>query len=282
MQQFNPTIVNFEGETGRIEAYLSRPGAIEPRPAVIVIHEIFGLVDHTKDVANRFAAQGYVVLAPNLYSADEAMRSQLTPTNISSLMQFMQTVPPGKMRDVSFVQQELSKQSDEKRMSLQKTMQLLFGGLPRDKLTQDLVKAVEFVNSQTFVKQGLVGSVGFCFGGGMSINLACHAETAACVVFYGENPTPIDLVRNIKCPVLGIYGGEDVRINSTLDQLVKAMIEYKKDFEMRIYPGAPHAFFNDTSRATYKPEAAKDAWDRVLRFFSRTLLSGQLSVSRPN
>jgi carboxymethylenebutenolidase len=175
------------------------------------------------------------------------------------------------MRDMSYVQQELSKESDSKRAVLQRTMQLLFGGLPKDRLTQDLVNAVDYLNSQSFVRHGKIGSVGFCFGGGMSINLACHAQTAACVIFYGENPSPIELVEKIKCPVLGIYGGEDERINATLDRLVAAMTRYKKDFEMRVYPGAPHAFFNDTNPTTYREQAAKEAWDRVLRFYARTL-----------
>jgi carboxymethylenebutenolidase len=183
----------------------------------------------------------------------------------------MRSLPVEKMRDTSYVQERLLRENEERREVLQKTMKLLFGGLPKDKLVQDLVKAVGYLNAQDFVIKGKVASVGFCFGGGMSISLACHAETAACVVFYGENPSPIELVDNITCPVLGIYGGKDTRINSNLDKLVKAMTQYKKDFEMKVYPGAPHAFFNDTSEVTYREAAAKDAWERVLRFFSRTL-----------
>jgi len=270
-QPIESKIISYAGETGNVEGYLAKPLTDARRPAIVVIHEIFGLVDHFRDVANRFAAQGYVALAPDLYSGTETLRAALTKMNVAALMQFMQTIPPGKMRDTVIVQQELAKQPEESRATLQKIMELLFGGLPKVQLIQDLVKAVDYLNSQTYVKKGAIGSVGFCFGGSMSINLACHAETAACVIFYGENPSPIDLIKNINGPVLGIYGGDDVRINSNLDQLVKAMVEYKKDFEMRIYPGAPHAFFNDTSKATYRPDAAKDSWDRVLRFFARTL-----------
>jgi len=271
MDKTKSEMLAYEGATGRIEAYLSRPDTSEPRPALVVIHEIYGLVDHTKDIANRFAAQGYVAFAPHLFSGDPELRSILIPRNVGMAMQFMHTIPAEKMRDTSYVQQELSKQGEEKRAALQNTMRLLFGGLPKDRLTQDLVKAVEYLSSQDFVKREKIGSIGFCFGGGMSINLACHAETAACVIFYGENPSPIELVSNIKCPVLGLYGGDDTRINSNLDQLVRAMTQYKKDFEMRIYPGAPHAFFNDTSKGTYREQAAKEAWDRVLRFYARTL-----------
>jgi len=264
------SMTKYSGGTGEIEAYLAKPEK-EPSPAIIVIHEIYGLVEHTKDVANRFAAQGYVALAPNLFSGDENLRSTLTPSNVQQTMRFMSTLPTGKVRDTSYVQQELAKQEPEKRALLQKTTSLLFGGLPKEKLTQDLVKTVDYLNSQPFVKPERIGCVGFCFGGSMSINLACHAPIAACVIFYGENPSPIELVNNIKGPVLGLYGGEDVRISSQVDKLVSAMVTYKKDFEMQLYPGAPHAFFNDTSERTYRPEAAKDAWERVLRFYGRTL-----------
>jgi len=270
-KQIESSIVSYSAESGKIEGYLAKPGTGTPRPAIIAIHEIFGLDEHIKDVTNRIAAQGYVTLAPDLYSGSEALRSTLTKTNVAAVKEFMQMLPPGKMRDTAIVQQELAKQSEEKRASLQKVMSLLFGGLPKSQMTQDLVKAVDYLNSQAYVKKGAIGSVGFCFGGGMSINLACHARTAACVIFYGENPSPIDLLKNLNGPLLGLYGGDDIRINSNLDQLVRAIVEYKKDLEMRIYPGAPHAFFNDTSKATYRPDAARDSWDKMLRFFARTL-----------
>jgi carboxymethylenebutenolidase len=107
----------------------------------------------------------------------------------------------------------------------------------------------------------------------MSLRLACEADIAASVVFYGENPSPIEKVKDIRGAVLGLYGADDARINAGLGDLVKAMAEHKKDFEMRIYPGAGHAFFNDTNPTTYRKEAAQDAWDRVLRFYRRTLMS---------
>ena len=265
------TNIQFDGATGKINAYLSKPDGTDARPGIIVIHEIFGLVDHTKDVAKRFAAQGYVTLAPDLFSGDEKLRTTLTPANVNAVLQFMQTLPTGRMRDTPYALAELAKHGGDDKAIIEDTMKLLFGGLPKEKLTQDLVKAVEYLNGQSFVKAGKIGSVGFCFGGGMSINLACHAITASCVIFYGENPSPIERVSKINCPVLGIYGGEDMRINSQLPELVKAMAEFKKDFEMRIYPGAPHAFFNDTNIHTYRQEAAKEAWDRTLRFYGRTL-----------
>ncbi len=261
----------YDGSTGKIEAYLSRPRNSGKHPAVVVIHEIFGLSDHIKDVANRFASQGYVALAPQLFSRQD-LKPILTPENIGAAMGFMRSLPTGKMRDMKFVQEELQKIPDEnKRSNIGRTMGLLFGGLPKESLVEDLLCGVDFLDRQDYVTKGKVASVGFCFGGGMSVALACKGKTAACVIFYGENPEPIEQVRNIAGPILGLYGGDDERINANLDKLVKAMTTYKKDFEMRIYPGAPHAFFNDTNKQTYREEAAKDAWDRVLRFYSRTL-----------
>jgi len=105
----------------------------------------------------------------------------------------------------------------------------------------------------------------------MSARVACEGGIRACVIFYGENPSPIDRVRGIEGAVLGLYGADDVKINEHLDELVRAMVQFKKDFEMRIYPGAAHAFFNDTRGTTYREAAAKDAWDRVVRFYRRTL-----------
>ncbi|MGD0003199.1 MAG: dienelactone hydrolase family protein [Anaerolineaceae bacterium] len=265
-------MLSYEGEEGQVQAFLSRPDTDQPRPAVIVIHEIFGLVDHTKDVANRFAQQGYVAMAPHLFSRP-SLASVLTPANIGEAMRFNFSLPRERMSDAAFVQQELEKLPGGSRETLRQVRALMFGGgLPRESLVKDLVRARHYLASQNFVQADKIASVGFCFGGGMSINLACLVPLAACVVFYGDNPNPVDLVQNIAGPVLGIYGAEDQRINSHLDELVKSMAQYKKDFEMRIYPGAAHAFFNDTNPNTYRKKPARQAWEQVLHFYRRTLL----------
>ena len=265
-------MLTYQGEEGQVQAYLSRPDTIQPRPAVIVIHEIFGLTDHTKDVANRFAQQGYVALAPHLFSRPSLARI-LTPPNIGEAMRFNFSLPRERMTDAAFIQQELEKLPEGSRQTVEKVRKIMFaGGLPHESLVKDLVRAKNFLASQKFVLADKIASVGFCFGGGMSFNLACQTPLAACVVFYGNNPDPIDLVQNIAGPILGIYGAEDQRINSSLGELVKSMAQYKKDFEMRIYPGAGHAFFNDTSANTYREKPAHQAWEQVLHFYQRTLL----------
>jgi carboxymethylenebutenolidase len=259
----------YDGEAGPVQTYLARPRGEGPRSAVIVIHEIVGLTEHIKRVADSFAEEGYVAFAPNLFSRPE-LAEVLTPSNVGTVMQFTSTLGWARMSDRASVQQAMSELPQEKRETVQRVLPVLFGGIPKDSLTQDLVIAVDYLNAQSFVQTGKVVSVGFCFGGGMSINLACHANLAASVIFYGENPHPIELVENLSCPVLGNYGSEDMRINAHLDELVKAMVTYKKDFEMRLYPHAAHAFFNETF-PMYNEAAARDAWERVLRFYTRAL-----------
>jgi len=262
-------MVAFEGASGRVPTYLAHPATDEPRPAVVVIHEIFGLVDHTKDVADRFAREGYVAMAPNLFGSPE-LAAVLTPPKIQKAMQFMTKLP---RRDPVLAEQELAKLPEAERGEIAPTVWNLIRDLPRDRLARDLVAAVDFLRTQPFVVQDRIGCVGFCFGGAMALRLACDADIAACVVFYGENPSAIDKVKDIRAAVLGLYGVEDTRINAGLGDLTKAMAEHKKDFEMRIYPGAGHAFFNDTNVKAYREGPARDAWDRVLRFFHRTLMS---------
>ncbi|MCL5788630.1 MAG: dienelactone hydrolase family protein [Candidatus Marsarchaeota archaeon] len=257
-----------KGSDCDLKAYVSRPAKTGRYPAVIVIHEIFGLVDHTRDIADRFAQQGYLAVAPNLMSRPE-LAAVMTPAAVSEMFGLMSTMDSSKSRDPAQVEAELAKLPTDRADRIRKVMRLMFGGLPYDKMTADLVQVAKHVRSLSEVTK--LGSVGFCFGGGMSIKLACATPIDGCVIFYGQNPEPVDLVEHVAGPVLGIYGGEDARINAGLKDLVDAMVRYKKDFEMRIYPGAPHAFFNDTSKATYRPEAAAEAWQRVLNFYRRTL-----------
>ncbi len=270
MANVSQEMITIPGEEGPIQAYLAKPAGPEARPAVLVIHEIYGLTDFIKQTADHFAELGYVALAPDLFSRPSLV-AELTPSNIESVMQFNYSIPREMMTDQAYKDQALATLPPEKREVVQRLMPLLMGGLPKARLTQDLVMAVDYLNGQSFVRSGKVGSVGFCFGGGYSINLACHTSLAAGAIFYGENPNPIELVENIQCPVLGIYGADDFRINSQLDALVRAMVHYKRDFEMKIYPGAAHAFMNYTRPQVYREAQAKDAWDHLVRFFEKTL-----------
>src|SRR6266446_6823599 len=104
----------YDGEASTIQAYLARPALEEPRPAVIVIHEIVGLTDHIKDVANRFAEQGYVAFAPNLFSRP-GLAEVLTPSNIGEVMQFMATISWARISDQAYMQQAMSQLPQAKR-----------------------------------------------------------------------------------------------------------------------------------------------------------------------
>ena len=122
------------------------------------------------------------------------------------------------------------------------------------------------------VKPNKISKIGYCMGGGLSLRLACmNSELAAAVVFYGRNPSPIDVVSGINCPILGNYAGEDRGITEADVNLLKDTLnKYGKKYDIRIYPGAPHGFFNNT-RESYRPEAAKEAWKRVLNFYGKYL-----------
>ena len=143
-----------------------------------------------------------------------------------------------------------------------------------EKVLGDLNGAFSYLKTLGYVNQNRIGSIGFCMGGGLSLLLACHNRgLSAAVIFYGKNPSPIELVKNLQCPILGNYAGADMAITeSDINLLKQALTKYGKKFDIKIYPAAPHAFFND-ARENYRPEAAKDAWQRTLTFFNEQLKS---------
>ncbi len=117
---------------------------------------------------------------------------------------------------------------------------------------------------------GTVGVIGFCMGGGLAASLATvDAELAGAVDFYGQ-PPPAEKLSSIRCPILGLFGEDDPRLVSQLPAFEENMKKAGRELELRVYPGAPHAFFNDT-RPSYRLEAARDAWARTLSFFARNL-----------
>lgn len=252
-----------------VMAQLSRPAEPGKYPAVIMIHTIFGLDRHIRKVASKLAAQGYVVLAPDLFSS-KRLSGVLTKENIGAAMKFMMSIPSDKQRDEAYRAAELEKLGPKKREAVMAVNQTLFMNRPTDLLVSYLSSGIDYLNTLDYVS-GKIGSVGFCFGGGMSINLGCTGRTDATIIYYGENPSPVDKVQNVKGPVLGFYGGEDQRINMKIGELVNAMVTYKKPIEVKIYPGAYHAFFDNTHKERYNKEAAKDSWNRMLKFYKENL-----------
>jgi carboxymethylenebutenolidase len=213
-----------------VSGYLSLPQGKGKSPAVIVIHENRGLNDHTRDVARRFAAEGFVALAPDLLSRKGGTASMQSP--------------------------------DKAREAIT--------SLPAEDAIADLKAGLAFLDAHKRVRGGRLGSVGFCWGGARSFMLAAESERLrATVVFYGSAPLPEKLAE-VRCPVLGIYGETDERITSRVPEVAEAMKKNRKKFEYKIYPGAGHAFFNDTGER-YNATAAKDAWATSLAFLREHL-----------
>jgi len=208
--------------------FLAKPKNAGKYPSVIVIQEIWGVVDHIKDVCRRLANEGYVALAVDLFGG-----------------KIVSNLEEGRK---------------------------LRGELSEEHIMNDLKGGFRYLQTLQSVYPGKIGSIGFCMGGGLSLLLACHnKDIGAAVVFYGRNPSPIDLVKDINCPILGNYAGADMAITEDDINLLKQTLEkYGKTFNIKVYPGAPHAFFNDT-RESYRPEAAKDAWERTVVFFNKCL-----------
>ena len=224
-------MVQFPGKAGNVKGYLSRPQDGKNLGAVIVIHENRGLVDHIKDVARRFAKDGFAALAVDLMS------------RIGGTDQF--------------------KTGEEAIEAIKK----ITGNI----VVEDLTSAVAYLKKQGFVN-GRIGAVGYCWGGGQSLNFATKCkELNAAVVYYGRNPDPLDQVGNIPCMLLGNYGEDDPNIMPGVEPLKAALQKYRKSFDVKVYPGAKHAFNNNTNPDRYHPEAAKDAWGRTVNFFKKNL-----------
>lgn len=116
-----------------------------------------------------------------------------------------------------------------------------------------------------------IGIMGFCWGGGNSLQGAISSkDIAACIMFYGATPRNPDDVQKVNAPVLAFYGERDNFINPGIPALEEAMKKYNKSYEKVIYPGAGHSFFNNTGPA-YNEAAAKDAWARLVEFYKKNL-----------
>jgi len=226
--------VHYKSGDIQMEAYLARPKAKGTYPGLIVIQEWWGLNEHIKDIARRFAREGYVALAPDLYSC-LGHKVTADPNEAGRLM----------------------------------------SSLKEEQALKDLQATLAHLKDVDGVHRERLGVVGFCMGGTYSLLLPCHSlEIKAAAPFYGQVPSPPELLRNLACPVLYIYGDADGWITmADVNRLQEALKRYGKAGEVKIYPGAPHAFFNDTRKDVYRPVEAKDAWTRVLSFFSKHLKS---------
>jgi carboxymethylenebutenolidase len=225
-------MVQYPSEGATVRAYTVTPPGKTPRAAVIVVQEWWGLNDHIKDIARRYAKEGYLAIAPDLYSR---LGHKVTADSNEA----------GKLMNTL-------KQED---------------GL------KDLSATVIYLRSVPEADAARIGVTGFCMGGSYALLLPCvNSSIKAAVPFYGWIPNPDTPIQKLACPVLYIYGEEDGYISKTdIYRLANALKKYNKPGEIKTYPGASHAFFNDTRKEVYKSVQAKDAWDRALAFFKQHL-----------
>ncbi len=221
-------MIEVPGNGRSLHGYLARPAG-GSGPGVIVIQEWWGLVDHIKDVADRFAAEGFVALAPDLYHGESAE----SPDEAGRLMM----------------------------------------ALNIDGAVKDLTGAVGYLLGLDAVSKRSIGAVGFCMGGQLALALGCATERVGAVIdLYGVHPkVELDFAR-LHGPVLGLFAERDAFVTpGVAKKLAEEIRAAGKEIELVIYPGADHAFFNDTRPDVYDAAAAEDAWRRSLEFLRTNL-----------
>jgi carboxymethylenebutenolidase len=219
---------------GRMPAQVAQPVAAGRFPGVIVVQEAFGLNGHIKGVAQRLAAEGYVTLAPDLFYRG------------------------GRGRTAGY---------DE----LPKAIQMM-SALKDGEIVEDVAAAVAHLEREAAVRGDRIGITGFCMGGRVSYLAACALpeKFAAAVPFYGGG-IPVERTDGLGCPVLALFGEDDSYIPLTQVAHLRAEASrLGKRVDAVVYPKAPHGFFCD-ERDSYRPEAAADAWRRMLAFFAQHL-----------
>lgn len=225
---------------GTIPAYRAMPAQGGPFPTVLVIQEIFGVHEHIKDICRRFAKLGYFAVAPELYARQG---------DVSKLTDFSEII--GKV---------VSKVPDKQVMS-------------------DLDAAVAWAKTTGKADTSKLGATGFCWGGRIVWLYAAHnPNLKAGVAWYGRlvgqadelHPKhPLELVSELKAPVLGLYGGADMGIpNDTVENMQKALKEANKPCEIVLYPDTPHGFHADY-RPSYRKDKAEAGWKRLQEWFKK-------------
>ena len=227
----NSTVSYFDGAKGYLVIPVRQENNASKLPAVIMIHEWWGLNNNIKDMANLLAKEGYVVLAVDLYNGKVAA----DPNEAGKLVQSVR--------------------------------------INQENAITNLKAAVKYVSSLPIVDKSKIASIGWCFGGGQSLQLALNSQDrplAATILYYG---TPLVIEKSdlskIKRPVLGIFGDKDQAIPlKQINQFKAALDEIGITNEIHIYPGIGHAFANP-SGDNYAPKETQDAWEKTLSFLKR-------------
>jgi carboxymethylenebutenolidase len=224
---------------GEIPAYRAVPTRGGNFPTVLVVQEIFGVHEHIKDICRRFAKLGYLAIAPEMYA----------------------------------------RQGDVSRMTnVKEILEKVVSKVPDEQVMSDLDATVNWAKRNNGDTNRLA-ITGFCWGGRIVWLYAARNPTLkAGVAWYGplvrdkdelHPKNPIDVVTDLKAPVLGLYGGADQGIpNDTVEQMQKALKDAGKPSEIKLYPNTPHGFHADY-RPSYRKEQAQDGWKLLIEWFKK-------------
>lgn len=219
--------VTFTSSGATIQAYWARPVAAGRHPAILIAHENTGISDHFRDVARRFAKAGYVGIVLDLLSR-QGGTAAVASNEIGGIIS-----APGAA----------------------------------DQFVNDYRAAMAYLRQQSFVDPNRMGMTGYCFGGGITLNVASREPTLrAAAPFYGTPAFP-DELRNTRAAVLGVYGETDARVNMSIPTVEQNLQAARVPFRANIYPGAGHAFYRDTGMS-YNETAALAAWRDTLAWFN--------------
>ncbi|HKQ39329.1 MAG TPA: dienelactone hydrolase family protein [Verrucomicrobiae bacterium] len=213
-----------------VNCFIVFPEVKDKATAVVVIHEIFGLTDWVRGVADQLAEAGYIAIAPDLLSG---------------------AAPGG---------------GGTAELGGADAVRKVISGLPADQITADLNAVTDHVSSLP-ASNGKVVVAGFCWGGGQTFRFATNnKKVKAALPFYGSGPEDAASIARIQCPVYGFYGGNDARVNATIPKSTELMKKAGKTYEPVTYEGAGHGFMRAGEAPDAKPadkKAREEAWQRV-------------------
>jgi carboxymethylenebutenolidase len=218
-----------------VQCFVVYPEVKDKATAVVMIHEIFGLTDWAREMADEVAEEGYIVVEPDLLSG----------------------MGPGGGGTDAFADQGARTKA--------------VSSLPADQVTGDLKAAADYA-AKIPAGNGKIVVGGFCWGGGQSFRFASNdKDVKAAFVFYGTPPAADDMAK-ITCPVYGFYAGNDARVTATVPKATEQMKAAGKPYEPVIYDGAGHGFMRageapDASSANKK--ARDDAFKRLLELLKK-------------
>jgi len=219
-----------------LRAFVAYPERKDKAPVVIVIHEIYGLSDWVRGVADQLAADGYIAIAPDLLTG---------------------TGPNGGGTEAFATRDDV-----------------VAGvrGLTPDAVVTKL-NAVRGYGLKLPAANGKTATVGYCWGGSTSFMYATRQPALdAAVVYYGTSPADLGTLAAVRAPVLGLYGENDARVNATIDPTKAEMSRLSKAYDPHIYPGAGHGFLRAQSgQDGANLKATEQAWPTMLAFFAKHL-----------